>query len=62
MFRLSQSSRNRKTAKSVIRMVFKSLETFLNRFNSPTLMKGIKVKLIEILLRPSLTHFWFSKT
>ena len=38
MVRLFQSSRNRKFAKSVLRMVFKSLETFLNRFNFPTLM------------------------
>ena len=32
MPRLSQSSRNRKFAKSVLRMVFKSLETFLESF------------------------------
>ena len=56
MFRLSQTSRNRKSAKSVLRMVFKSLETFLNRFNFPTLMR-CKVKLLEILLRPSHTLF-----
>ena len=43
MFCLSQCSRNRKSAKSVIRMVFKSLETFLNRFNFPTLMVVFKV-------------------
>ena len=36
---------NRKSDKSVIRMVFKSLETFLNRFNFPTLMR-CKVKLL----------------
>ena len=29
MLRLSQRSRNRKLAKSVLRMVYKSLETFL---------------------------------
>ena len=39
MFGLSQSSRNRKLAKSVLRMVFKSLETFLNRFNFPWKLK-----------------------
>ena len=43
---------NRKSAKSAIRMVFKSLETFLNRFNFPTLMR-CKVD----LLRPSHRHF-----
>ena len=53
--------RNRKFAKSVLRMVFKSLETFLNRFNFPTLIR-FKVKLLEILLRPSHAHFWLSKT
>ena len=33
MFRLSQTSRNRKSAKSALRTVFKSRETFLNHFN-----------------------------
>ena len=37
--------RNRKFAKSVLRMVFESLETFLNGFNVPTLMR-FKVKLL----------------
>ena len=32
MLRLSQSSRNSKFAKLVLRMVFKSLETFLESF------------------------------
>ena len=32
MLRLSQSSRNRKFAKLVLRMVFMSLETFLESF------------------------------
>ena len=32
MLRLSQSSRKRKFAKSDLRMVFKSLETFLESF------------------------------
>ena len=40
-------------------MVFKSLETILNRFNFPTLMR-CKVKWLEILLRPSLTYVWLS--
>ena len=53
--------RNHKFAKLVLRMVFKSLETFLNRFNFPTLMR-CKVKFLEILLQPSHTHFWLSKT
>ena len=61
MLRLSQSSSNRKSAKSVISMVFKSLETFLNRFNFLTLM-SCKVKFLEIFLRPSHTNFWLSKT
>ena len=61
MFCLSQGSRNRKSAKSVIRMVFKPLETFLNRFNFLTLMR-CKVKLLEILLRSLHTNFWLSKT
>ena len=43
--------RNRKFAKSVL-LVFKTLETSLNRFNFPTLMR-CKVKLLEILLEPS---------
>ena len=43
IIRLFQSSRNRKFAKSVLRIVFKSLETFLNRFNFPTLRRR-KVK------------------
>ena len=47
--------RNRKFAKSVL-LVFKILETFLNRFNFPTLMR-CKVKLLEILLEPS--HVFF---
>ena len=54
MSRLSQSSRNRK---SVIKMVLKSLEIFLNCFNFPTLMR-CKAKLLEILLWPSHTNFW----
>ena len=54
-----ETASNRKQAKSVLRMVFKSLETFLNRFNFPTLMRS-KVKLLEILLRPSHTNFWLS--
>ena len=45
----------------LMRMVFKSLETFLNRFNFPSLMR-CKAKLLEILLRPSHTNFWLSKT
>ena len=49
------------SAKSVLRMVFKSLETFLNHFNFLTLMR-CKVKLLEILLRPSHINFWLSKT
>ena len=53
--------RNRKFAiKSVLRMVFKSLETFFNCFNFPTLMK-CKVKLLEILLRSSDKHFLVKK-
>ena len=52
--------RNRKFAKSVL-LVFKTLETFLNRFNFPTLMR-CKVKLLEILLEPSRVIFWSSKT
>ena len=47
--------RNRKFAKSVL-SVFKTLETFLNRFNFPTLMR-CKVKLLEILLEPSRVFF-----
>ena len=47
--------RNGKFAKSVL-LVFKTLETFLNRFNFPTLMR-CKVKLLEILLEPS--HVFF---
>ena len=47
--------RNRKFAKSVL-LVFKTLETFLNRFNFPTLMR-CKVKLLEILLEPSRVFF-----
>ena len=47
--------RNRKLAKSVL-LVFKTLETFLNRFNFPTLMR-CKVKLLEILLEPSRVFF-----
>ena len=42
-------------------LVFMSLESFLNRFNFPTLMR-CKAKLLEILLRPSHTNFWLSKT
>ena len=53
--------RNHKFAKLVLRMVFKSLETFLNRFNFPALMR-CKAKFLEILLQPSHTHFWLSKT
>ena len=56
-----ETGSNRKSAKSVMRMIFKSLENFLNRFNFPTLMR-YKVKLLEILLRPSHTNFWLSKT
>ena len=56
-----ETASNRMSAKSVLRMVFKSLETFLNHFNFPTLMR-CKVKLFEILLRPSHTNFWLSKT
>ena len=53
---------DRKSAiKSVIKIVFKSLETFLNRLNFPTLMR-CKAKLLEILLRPSYTNLWLSKT
>ena len=48
------------TVKLVLRMVFKSLDTFLNRFNFPTLMR-CKVKLLEILLRPSHTNIWLGK-
>ena len=40
-------------------MVFKSLETFLNRINFPALMRCM-VKLPVILLRPSHTNFWLS--
>ena len=47
--------RNCKFAKSVL-LVFKTLETFLNRFNFPTLMR-CKVKLLEILLEPSRVFF-----
>ena len=61
MIRLFQSSRNRKFATSVLRMVFKSLETFLNRFNFPTFMR-CKVKKLEILFRPSHMFLWLSKT
>ena len=53
MLRLSQSF-NGKFGKSVLRMVFKSLETFLNRFIFPTFMR-CKVKLLEILLSTSHT-------
>ena len=60
MLRLSQSSRNRKLAKSVLRMVFKSLETFLNRFNFLTLMI-CKVKLLEILHIYAFTHAFLVK-
>ena len=56
-----ETASNRKSAKSVITMVLKSLEIFMNRFNFPTLM-GRKVKLLEILLRSSHTKFWLSKT
>ena len=61
MLRLFQSLRNRKFARSVLRMVFRSLELFLNRFNFPILMR-YKVKEHEILLRPSHTYLWLSKT
>ena len=61
MLHLSQSLETAKFAKLVLRMVFKSLETFLNRFNFLTFMR-CKVKLLEILLRPSHMHFWFSRT
>ena len=44
-----------------IRMVFKSRDTFLNRFNFPTFVR-CKAKLLEILTRPSRTNFWLSKT
>ena len=43
-----------------LRMVFKWLETFLNRFIFPTLIR-CKLKLLEILLGPSHTHFSGSK-
>ena len=43
MLRLFQSLRNRKFARSVLRMVFRALELFLNRFNFPILMR-YKVK------------------
>ena len=46
MLRLSQSLRDPKFAK----LGSKSLETFWNRFNSPTLMR-CKAELLEILLK-----------
>ena len=53
--------RNRKFAKSVL-LVFKTLETFLNRFNFPTLTR-CKVKLLEIFFfEIFLSIFWLSKT
>ena len=61
MIRLLKAQENRKFAKSVLRLVFKSLETFLNRFNFPTLMR-CKVKYLEILLRPSHTYLSLSRT
>ena len=49
-----------KFTESVLRMVFKSLETFLNHFNFPTLMR-CKVQLLEILLIQAFTQAFLIK-
>ena len=58
MLCLKESSRMCKFAKSVLRMVFKSLESFFLKL----FQLSDKVKELEIVLRPSHMYPWLSKT